>query len=180
MLKAYKYRIYPNSEQRIQIAKTFGCCRFAYNQTLAYRKEIYEKEKKSVSKMDCNNYCNRELKKDYEWLKEVDKFALTNAIYNMDTAYQKFFKEHAGFPKFKSKHDNHKSYTTNYTNGNITVNHEKGKIKLPKLKEVKARLHRNYSGQIKSATVSQMPVENIMCPYLWKLSIRSWYIQLVV
>ena len=81
MLKAYKYRIYPNSEQRIQIAKTFGCCRFVYNQTLAYRKEIYEKEKKSVSKTDCNNYCNRELKKDYEWLKEIDKFALTNAIY---------------------------------------------------------------------------------------------------
>ena len=77
------------------------------------------KRKKSVSKTDCNNYCNRELKKDYEWLKEVDKFALTNAIYNMDTAYQKFFKEHAGFPKFKNKHDNHKSYTTNYTNGNI-------------------------------------------------------------
>ncbi len=46
MLKAYKYRIYPNSEQRIQIAKTFGCCRFVYNKTLTYRKEIYEKEKK--------------------------------------------------------------------------------------------------------------------------------------
>ena len=89
MLKAYKYRIYPNSEQRIQIAKTFGCCRFVYNQTLAYRKEIYEKEKKSVSKTDCNNYCNRELKKDYEWLKEIDKFALTNAIYNMDASYIK-------------------------------------------------------------------------------------------
>ena len=88
MLKAYKYRIYPNSEQRIQIAKTFGCCRFVYNQTLAYRKDIYEKEKKSVSKTDCNNYCNRELKKNYEWLKEADKFALTNAIYNMDAAYQ--------------------------------------------------------------------------------------------
>ena len=81
MIKAYKYRIYPNSEQRMQIAKTFGCCRFVYNQTLAYRKEVYEKEKKSVSKTDCNNYCNRQLKKDYEWLKEVDKFALTNAIY---------------------------------------------------------------------------------------------------
>ena len=107
MLKAYKYRIYPNNEQKIQIAKTFGCCRFVYNQTLAYRKEIYEKEKKSVSKTDCNNYCNRQLKKEYEWLKEVDKFALTNAIYNMDAAYQKFFKEHAGYPKFKSKHDNH-------------------------------------------------------------------------
>ena len=156
VLKAYKYRIYPNSEQRIQIAKTFGCCRFVYNQTLAYRKEIYEKEKKSVSKTDCNNYCNRELKKDYEWLKEIDKFALTNAIYNMDAAYQKFFKEHAGYPKFKSKHDNHKSYTTNFTNGNIAVDFETGKIKLPKLKAVKARLHREYSGKIKSATVSQV------------------------
>ena len=61
MLKAYKYRIYPNNEQKIQIAKTFGCCRFVYNQTLAYRKEVYEKEKKSVSKTDCNNYCNRQL-----------------------------------------------------------------------------------------------------------------------
>ena len=66
MLKAYKYRIYPNNEQKVQIEKTFGCCRFVYNQTLAYRKERYEKEKKSVSKTDCNNYCNRELKKEYE------------------------------------------------------------------------------------------------------------------
>ena len=157
MLKAYKYRIYPNNEQKIQIAKTFGCCRFVYNQTLAYRKEVYEKEKKTVSKTDCNNYCNRQLKKEYEWLKEVDKFALTNAIYNMDAAYQKFFKEHAGYPKLKSKHDNHKSYTTNFTNGNIAVDFEENRVKLPKLKNVKAKLHRNFSGQIKSATISQIP-----------------------
>ena len=157
MLKAYKYRIYPNDGQKIQLAKTFGCCRFVYNQTLAYRKAVYEQEKKSVSKTDCNNYCNRELKNIYEWLKEVDKFALTNAIYNMDSAYQKFFKEHAGYPKFKSKHDHHKSYTTNFTNGNIAVDFENGKIKLPKLKEVKAKLHREFHGKIKSATVSQVP-----------------------
>ncbi len=144
-------------EQKVQIAKTFGCCRFVYNQTLAYRKETYEKEKKSVSKTDCNNYCNRELKKEYEWLKDVDKFALTNAIYNMDAAYQKFFKEHAGYPKFKSKHDNHKSYTTNFTNGNIAVDFETGKIKLPKLRTVKAKLHRQFVGEIKSATISQVP-----------------------
>jgi putative transposase len=157
MLKAYKYRIYPNKEQEVQIAKTFGCCRFVYNQTLSYRKDMYEQEKKSVSKTDCNNYCNRELKKTYEWLKEVDKFALTNAIYNMDSAYQKFFKEHAGYPKFKSKHDNHKSYTTNFTNGNIDIDFENGKIKLPKVKEIRAKLHREFRGQIKSATVSQVP-----------------------
>ena len=157
MLKAYKYRTYPNKEQETQIAKTFGCCRFVYNQTLLYRKDKYEQEKKSVSKIDCNNYCNRELKKTYEWLREVDKFALTNAVYNMDIAYQKFFKEHAGYPKFKSKHDNHKSYTTNFTNGNIAVDFENGKIKLPKLGKIKAKLHRNFEGKIKSATVSQIP-----------------------
>ena len=147
MLKAYKYRIYPTNEQKEQIAKTFGCCRFVYNRTLAYRKEAYEKEKKTVNKTNCNNYCNQVLKKEYGWLKEVDKFALTNAIYNMDVAYQKFFKEHTGYPKFKSKHDGHKSYTTNFTNGNITADFDGGKVKL----------HRNFSGQIKSATVSQMP-----------------------
>ena len=157
MLKAYKYRIYPDNQQKEQIEKTFGCCRFVYNQTLAYRKEAYEQENRYVSKTDCNNYCNRELKEIYEWLKEVDKFALTNAIYNMDSAYQKFFKEHAGYPKFKIKHDRHKSYTTNFTNGNINVDFKHGTVKLPKLKSVKAKLHRVFYGQIKSATVSQMP-----------------------
>ena len=157
MLKAYKYRLYPNKEQKIQIAKTFGCCRFVYNQTLAHRKDIYEQEKKTLSRIDCNNYCNRELKAHYEWLKEVDKFALTNAIYNMDSAYQKFFREHTGYPKFKSKHDNQKSYKTNFTNGNIAVNFDKNKVKLPKLKWVKIKLHRQFNGSIKSATISQTP-----------------------
>ena len=157
MLKAYKYRIYPNDGQKVQIAKTFGCCRFVYNQTLAYRKEAYEKEKRSISKTDCNNYCNRNLKKEYEWLKEVDKFALTNAVYHMDSAYQKFFKEHAGYPKFKSRHASCRSYTTNFTNGNITVDFDGNKIKLPKLKHVKAKLHRQFRGKIKSATISQTP-----------------------
>lgn len=76
MLKAYKYRIYPNKEQMLQIAKTFGCCRFVYNQILAYRKNQYETEKKSMNKTFCNNYCNQVLKVQYEWLKDVDKLCL--------------------------------------------------------------------------------------------------------
>ena len=68
----------------------------------------------------------------------------------------KALRKQAVYPKFKSKHDTHKSYTTNFTNGNIAVDFETGKIKLPKLKAVKARLHREYSGQIKSATISQI------------------------
>ena len=66
MLKAYKYRIYPTNEQKEQIAKTFGCCRFVYNRTLAYRKEAYEKEKKNVNKTNCNNYCNQVQKKNMD------------------------------------------------------------------------------------------------------------------
>lgn len=155
MLKAYKYRIYPNKQQEEQIHKTFGCCRFVYNQTLAYRKDKYELQKESMNKTSCNNYCNQVLKKEYEWLKDVDKFALTNAIYNMDSAYQKFFKEHTGYPKFKSKKNPKRSYTTNFTNGNIEVTDNK--IKLPKLKWVKAKIHREIQGQIKSATISQTP-----------------------
>lgn len=154
MLKAYKYRIYPNEGQKLQIGKTFGCCRFVYNQTLAYRKEKYEIKKESINKTACNNYVNQVLKKEFEWLKEVDKFALTNSVYNMDSAYQKFFREHAGYPKFKSKRDGKKSYNTNYTNGNIAV--ESNKIKLPKLKWVKAKVHREFTGNIKSATISQV------------------------
>ena len=105
MLKAYKYRIYPNKRQEIQIQKTFGCCRFVYNQCLSLKISKYKDENISMSKFDLNNYCNRELKKQYEWLREVDKWSLTNSIYNMDLAYQKFFKEHTGYPKFKSKRD---------------------------------------------------------------------------
>ena len=159
MLKSYKYRIYPNKQQQEQIQKTFGCCRFVYNQTLNYKLHEIENGNKKVSKFDCNNYCNQILKKEFEWLKEVDKFALTNAIYNMDNAFIKYYKEHIGYPKFKSKKSNSKSYTTNCTHNKscdtIEVSIKNNKIKLPKLKWVKAKVHREFTGKIKSATISQ-------------------------
>lgn len=157
MLKAYKYRIYQNKQQEELIQKTFGCCRFVYNQCLNLKINKYKNESISMSKIDLNNYCNRELKKKYEWLKEVDKWSLTNSIYNMDYAYQFFFKSLAKYPKFKSKRDNKKSYKTNFSNNNIEVLFRKNKIKLPKLKWVKAKLHREFIGIIKSATISQVP-----------------------
>lgn len=157
MLKSYKYRLYPNEAQEVLLQKTFGCCRFVYNQTLDYRKKLYETENKSMNKFSCNQYVNQVLKKEFEWLKEVDKFALTNSVWNMDTAYQKFFKEHSGFPRFKSRHNHRKSYITNSSRGNIEVSFEKNQIKLPKLRWVKVRLHREFIGKIKSATISQNP-----------------------
>ena len=160
MLKAYKYRIYPNKKQEELIQKTFGCCRFVYNQTLAYRKEKYQQLKESMNKTSCNNYVNRVLKKEYEWLKDVDKFALTNAVYNMDSAYQKFFKENAGYPRFKSKKKSRKSYKTNCNYSSrptIEISFDNNKVKLPKLKWIKVKISRVFEGKIKSATISQNP-----------------------
>lgn len=163
MLKGFKYRIYPTKEQEIQLAKTFGSCRFVYNQLLAKKINLYKTEQKSISKTDCNNYCNRILKKEYPWLKEVDKFALTNSIYDLDSAYQNFFRrvkqgnDKVGFPKFKSKRNHNYFYKTNFTNNNIKVDFDNNKIQLPKLKWIKCKLHRQFEGKILFATVSKTP-----------------------
>ena len=169
MLKSYKFRLYPNKEQESLIQKTFGCARFVYNQCLAYKIDKYKTEEVSLSKIDVNNYKNHTLKAEYEWLKEVDKFALDNAVINLDSAYQKFFRDHKGFPKFKSKKNNHKSYKTNcnyVSRPTIEVNFDNRKIKLPKLKWVKARGIRKFEGTIKSATISQTPSGKYYCSVL--------------
>ena len=153
MLKAYKYRLYPNKQQIEQIQKTFGCCRFVYNQTLAYRKDLYENKKESMNKIACNNYVNQILKKEYEWLKEVDSTALQSALRDLDSAYQKFFKEHSGYPKFKSKKTHKFSYKSKCTNGNIQYCDKH--IKLPKLGMVKTKNKLVPQGRILNATISQ-------------------------
>lgn len=157
MLKGYKYRIYLNKSQQEIIQKTFGCCRFVYNKTLEYRILLYKEYGESMNKISCGNYVTRVLKKDFPWLLDVDKFALINSVYNMDNAYNKFFRECAGYPKFKSKKENKRSYKTNSTNGNISISFDDNKIKLPKLQWIKASIHRKFVGSIKSATVSQLP-----------------------
>ena len=176
MLKAYKYRIYPNEEQINYLQKTFGCTRFIYNQMLADRIKSYE-ENKDLDIKIIKYPTPAQYKKEYEWLKEVDSLALANAQMNLDKAYKNFFRDKSvGFPKFKSKKDNHKSYTTNNQNGTIYI--ENNRIKIPKLKSmIKIKQHREFVGLIKSCTISQNPsgkyfisilvdTENIQLPKL--------------
>lgn len=154
MESAYKYRIYPNKKQKEIIVKTFGCCRFVYNKYLAIRIDKYQSNKESFSYVQCANDM-KQLKSKLEWLKEVDSTALQSSLKDLDMAYQKFFKEHTGFPKFKSKKDNHKSYKSRFTNGNIQY---LGKyIKLPKLGYVKTKNKLIPQGRIVNATISQEP-----------------------
>jgi putative transposase len=118
--KAYKFRIYPNKEQEILIQKTFGSCRFVYNHYLAKRIEMYKTDKSTINYNQCSNDMTN-LKKELEWLKEPDKFALQCSLKDLDQAYQNFFRrvkqgdKKAGFPHFKSKKDNRKSYKTKFT-----------------------------------------------------------------
>ncbi len=151
MLKAYKYRIYPNQEQQEYFAKTFGCTRFIYNKMLADKIDHY-KETKLMLKNTPAQY-----KKEFVWLKEVDSLALANAQLNLDKAYKNFFRDPSvGFPKFKSKKHNHFSYTTNNQSGTIFI--DSSYIKLPKLKTmIKIKQHRQFNGVIKSCTVSKTP-----------------------
>lgn len=154
MEKAYKYRIYPNKKQKEIIAKTFGCCRFVYNTYLAKRIKIYEETKESFSYVQCANDM-KNLKTELEWLKEVDSTALQSSLKDLDSAYQKFFKEHSGYPKFKSKKTHRYSYKSKCTNGNIQYCDKR--IKLPKLGMVKTKNKLIPQGRILNATVSQEP-----------------------
>ncbi|MCY6485542.1 IS200/IS605 family element RNA-guided endonuclease TnpB [Clostridium aestuarii] len=156
MLKAYKYRIYPNSEQRLYLAKTFGCTRFIYNKMLADRIKSYE-ENKDLDIKKVKYPTPAQYKKEFLWLKEVDSLALANAQLNLDKAYKNFFRDKSvGFPKFKSKRTNYYSYTTNNQKGTVYI--ENNKIKIPKLKSmIKIKQHRQFNGLIKSCTISQVP-----------------------
>ena len=156
MLKAYKYRIYPNSEQKVFFAKTFGCVRFIYNRMLADRIKNY-KEHQENSQVKLITPTPAQYKQEFEWLREVDSLALANAQQDLNAAYRNFFRDKSiGFPKFKSKHTNHCSYKTNNQKGTVSV--ENGYLKLPKLKSlVKIKLHRQFTGLIKSVTISKTP-----------------------
>ena len=131
----YRFRIYPNKIQQELFAKTFGCVRFVYNRMLAEKKECYEKTGKNL-KVTPAKY-----KAEFPWLKEVDSLALCNAQLHLQTAYKNFFRDPSfGFPRFKSKKNPVKSYTTNSVNGNILL--KDGKLKLPKAGWIRIRQHR--------------------------------------
>jgi len=154
MLKVVKVRLYPNKEQQQLIHKTFGSCRFVYNQLLDAKIKAYE----------CgDNLSAYELKKRLvpmknveggEFLKEVDSTALQNAVLKIDVAYKNFFRRvkqggAVGFPRFKSKHNSYQSYQSS------TATIKNNKLNLPKIGKVKTKFHRGViTSKVKTVTVS--------------------------
>ena len=162
--KGFKFRLYPTCEHEVFFNKTFGCCRFVYNKMLAERKESCESTGKSTSRTPA------ELKIEYPFLKEVDSFSLASEWINLNDAYRNFFRDkRVGFPKFKSKKNDRKSYTVFNQGKRIEV--LDNFVKLPKIKLVRCCVHNRIpeDWKIKSATISQTSTGkfyvSILCEY---------------
>ena len=157
---AYKYRIYPNVEQKILIAKHFGCVRFVWNYFLNERKEYYSKNEEAIKEKKLkglNYYDNAKsltmLKKEEEanWLKEVNSQSLQAALKHLESAYNMFFRKSHQFPRFKSK----------YSRQSFTIPQhfslKDGKIYFPKFKQgIKVKEHRELKGKFVVATISSV------------------------
>ncbi|SEA99420.1 putative transposase [Thalassobacillus cyri] len=144
--KAYKFRIYPNQTQTQLFEQTFGCSRFLYNRALYETKTAGTKFRKTPAIKEIGK-----LKKAFTWLKAVDSIALQAAIENLDDAFIRFYRKQTKFPRFKSKKNLVKSYTTKAVNGNIQL--EDNKIKLPKVGWIRYAKSREVKGTIKRVTV---------------------------
>ena len=150
-LKAIKTRIYPSVKQQYKIVNTFGCCRFVWNQLLNMQIERYSNGGSYVNEFGMS-YLIVQLKKEYPFLKKVDSRSLLHVSRNLNNAFQKLFKEHSGYPKFKSRKFPKQSYQSSYTNNNICQVSEH-RLKLPKLGTVYFRSGRQIEGKIKNVTI---------------------------
>ena len=158
-MKTYKFRIYPNEQQSMQMQKIFGCTRFVYNYYLAMRKKVYEESKETFNFYDCALDMTK-LKKDHVWLFDADSSSLQSSLKNLDGAFNDFFRrvkkgKPPGYPKFKSKKEWCKSYTSKNSHNNIRMSGNY--IRMPKVGLVKCAVSRMVEGRILSATVSQNP-----------------------
>jgi putative transposase len=152
MLKAYKYRIYPDKDQEEFIKVNFGACRFVYNWALEQKIKTYQQNNKSISRFDLQHILVHEVKPSNEWLKEANSQALLASLVNVESAFTKFFREKNGFPNFKSKKNPVQSYQMPQ---HYTVDFGRNIIKLPKIGEVEAVLHRKFEGTLRTATISR-------------------------
>jgi transposase, IS605 OrfB family, central region len=178
MLRAIKVRLYPNKQQEQALNKVLGCYRFLYNHMLALKQESYKSDKTNLSLNELSKYFHHELRKDeqYVWLKEQNTQVMGQSIRQMLTAYDKFFKEHKGFPKFKSKKDkqsalfplNAISKRNTFETRHITLVKQLKNIKFRCSDLYHKRLQR-YKDNIRSATLSKTKSGNFFLSILMNI-----------
>jgi putative transposase len=178
MLRAIKIRLYPNKEQELKLNKVLGCYRFVYNQMLARKQQEYNDNNKSLGLTDLSKYFHGELLKDenYAWLKEQNTKVMKQSIRQMLSAYEKFFKQHNGFPKFKSKKDKQSAlFPLEAISKNNTFETRKITLTQP-LKDIRFRCSdlyfnrlKQYHDMIRSATLSKTKSGNFFLSILIEL-----------
>jgi putative transposase len=151
MLKAVKVRIYPTQNQQEHLAQAFGCVRWAWNQSLSVMTETYKETGRGVSAMTMKKAIPG-WKTEFEWLSECYSQCLQQSVLNLGVAFGNFFDGRAGYPSFKTRHSRQSiQYPQNVK---VLGNSE---IKFPgKLGSVKAKVHRELIGKLKTVTVSRM------------------------
>ena len=178
LLRAIKIRLYPNKEQELKLNKVLGCYRFVYNQTLARKQQEYIDNKKSLNINDLSKFLHGELLKDekYSWLKEENTKVMKQAIRQMMSAYDKFFKQHNGFPKFKSKKDRQSalfpleaiSKKNKFEERKITLTQPLKNIRF-KCSDLYFNRLKQYYDKIRSATLSKTKSGNFFLSILIEL-----------
>ncbi|WNS78593.1 IS200/IS605 family element RNA-guided endonuclease TnpB [Domibacillus sp. DTU_2020_1001157_1_SI_ALB_TIR_016] len=156
--KAYRFRLYPTKEQEVLIAKTIGCSRFVFNRFLSLWNENYQTTGKGLSYSACSSQLTK-LKKELDWLQEVDSHSLQSSLKNLADSFDRFLKKQNKAPRFKSKKNKVQSYTTNIEKKNQfpEVSIAGNRMKLPKLGWVRFANSRDVQGRILNATVRKNP-----------------------
>ena len=153
MIRAFKYRLNPTDSQVIQMEKTFGCCRYIYNWALDLKIQIYQREKRSVTAVDlCKQLTILKKDEDHLWLNDVSNECLQQSIRCLDQAFTKFFREHSGFPKFKSKHRSKNAFKNI---NSVKFDFESNRIKIPIIGWVKFFPNRVFNGKVGTVTISK-------------------------
>ena len=175
MLRAIKVRLYPNKTQEQTLNKVLGCYRFVYNHMLARKQEAYKTDKTNLGLNELSKYFHRELLKDeqYDWLKEQNTKVMTQSIRQMLTAYDKFFKEHKGFPKFKSKRYKQSALFPKHAISKTNTFNTRKITLTTKLKNISFRCSdlyhkrlQKYKDNIRSATLSKTKSGNFFLSIL--------------
>jgi putative transposase len=152
MLKAVKVRIYPTDAQQVHLAQAFGCARWVWNQSLARMTATYQETGKGVTAMSMKKSIPL-WKKEFEWLSECYSQCLQQSVLNLGVAFGNFFDGRAGYPTFKQRQG--KQSIQFPQNVKVLSDCE---IKFPgNLGTVKAKIHRNIDGRVKTVTVSKNP-----------------------
>lgn len=168
IIKGYKFRIYPTVKQREYFTQCFGCCRLLWNSMLADKIDYYNTHGENLT-VYVTDYKER-----YPFLNDVDSLALANELQNLNKAYKNFFRDKSvGFPKFKSKKNNHRSFSTNNQKGTVEFVDNKW-LKIPKSKKIGLiRCHQSQEikGVVKTVTISQVPSGK----YYVSCNVEIWY-----